>query len=81
MHKHKLSRLLTDQPLSGSDDGGARGGLPQTLQTKAIGGAAGKQWENGRLDAMRLYSCDVNISFNLGNHKAASSVAKLRKKV
>ena len=43
MLEYKLSRLFTDQRLSKSDGGGARGSLPQILQTKAIEGAAGKR--------------------------------------
>ena len=43
MLKLKLGRLLADQRLFGSDGVGARRGLSQTLQTKAIGGAAGKR--------------------------------------
>ena len=81
MLEHKLSRLVADQRLSGSDGGRTRGGLPQTVQTKAIRGAASKWWEDGRLDAMRPYFWDVNISFNLGSHRAVSSVAKLKEKV
>ena len=81
MLEHKLSRLFVDQRLSRSDGSRAKGGLPQTLQTKAIGGAAGKRWENSRLDVVTPYFWDINITFNLGSHRAASSVVKLREKV
>ena len=81
MLEHKFSKLLTDQRFSRSDNSKTRKGLLQSLQTKVIKGAAGKQWEDGWLDAVRPYSWDVNISFNLGSHRAASLVAKLKEKV
>ena len=81
MLEHKFSGLLTDWRLFRSDHGGARGGLPRMLEMKTIGRAAGKRWEDDRLDVVRPYSWDVNIIFNWGSQRAASLVAKLKKKV
>ena len=81
MLEHKFSRLLIDYHLSRSDDHRVRRGLPHTLQTEAIGGAVGNRWEDGRLDGVNSYSWNVNISFNLGSHKAASLVAKQKENV
>ena len=37
--------------------------------------------ENGWLEAARPYFWNINIKFNLGSHRVASSVAKLKEKV
>ena len=42
MLEQKLGRLLSNQHLFRFNDDRARGGLSQTVQTKAIGGAADK---------------------------------------